>query len=412
MRLLFVTPYPPSHIRARSFGLIGQLAREHHVTVLCLCTQKRELVDREELSAQGVEVLAYRETSISRYLRCVLALLTGTAIPLQIVYTTNPVLRAAVHAYIASGMFDLVHVEFIRALGLLPEKITIPVVWDAVDCVSNLYALGVQHSATNMLKLLGSRETRLLRDYELQQLQRFQHILVTAERERQELLALLQAGEREREVKHEAAITVLPLAIDTSYFRASRATRRTNCIVFSGKMSFHANIAGALRLIKQIMPYVWQKRPDMHVVIAGSDPPPSIRSLGAEKRVEVTGYVDDLRPYIAQARIAVCPLPYAVGVQYKVLEAMALGTPVIASSHVAEGIQAVAGQDLLVADDPQEFAQQILRLCEDEMPWERLATHALRYVQTHHNWDFLMQRLMGDYRAALEGSGVYGRALG
>ena len=274
--------------------------------------------------------------------------------------------------------------------------------WDAVDCVSNLYALGAQHSTTPILKILGKRETRLVRDYERQQLYRFRHILVTAERERQGLLALLPANMSQPATENAATITVLPLGIDTAYFQSFKRPRNANYIVFSGKMSFHANIAGALQLIKGVMPHVWQQRPDIRVVIAGSDPPPVIQSLAVEKRVEITGYVDDLRPYIAQARIAVCPLPYAVGVQYKVLEAMALGTPVVASSHVTAGLQAVAGQDLLVADHPQEFAQHILRLFVDEVLWEHLAARALHYVQTHHNWQFLRERLMGIYQMALE----------
>ncbi len=402
MRILFITPYPPSPIRARSFGFIGQLARDHQVTLLCLCTSAREMGDVKNLVAQGIQVYAYQELRLLRYLRCILAMLSDATVPLQVLYAAAPTLREAVRKHLASNTFDLVHIEFIRALGLLPEKVSLPIVWDAVDCVSNLYALGAQHSTTPILKILGKRETRLVRDYERQQLYRFHHILVTAERERQALLSLLPPTPSQQATENAATITVLPLGIDTSYFQSIKGPRNANYLVFSGKMSFHANIAGALQLIKGVMPYVWQQHPDIRVIIAGSDPPPAIQNLAVEKRVEITGYVDDLRPYIAQAHIAVCPLPYAVGVQYKVLEAMALGTPVVASSHVAAGIQAAVGQDLLVADHPQEFAQQILRLLNDKILWQNVAEHALHYVQTHHNWELLMQRLLGVYQAALE----------
>jgi polysaccharide biosynthesis protein PslH len=402
MRILFITPYPPSHIRARSFGFIRQLAKAHQVTLLCLYVYMQETVDLQSLVDEGVTIHTYNESRVSRYLRCVLALLFARHIPLQVVYATAPKMREAVRSYVTSGLYDLVHIEFIRALGLLPQTNSIPIVWDAVDCVSNLYTLGAQHSATGMIKLLGRREAHLVREYELQQLYRFRHILVTAERERQALHAILQEQTHGDEQKSCATISVLPLGIDSVRFQSYNSTNRKDYLVFSGKMSFHANIAGALQLVREIMPHIWQKRPTLHVVLAGSNPPPSLLKLAEDPRISFTGYVNDLLPYIAQARVAVCPLPYAVGVQYKVLEAMALGIPVVASSQVATGIQAVAGRDLLVADDPQEFAEAVLRLYDDETLWQQLSEHSLRYVQTCHNWDRLMQKLLHVYGEAME----------
>ena len=166
-------------------------------------------------------------------------------------------------------------------------------------------------------------------------------------------------------------------------------------------MSFHANIAGVCSLVKDILPLIWQKRPTVRLIIAGGDPPASIRRLAGDPRIEVTGYLPDLRPAIAQAQIAVCPLPYAVGMQYKVLEAMALGTPVVASIPAAAGLQAIAGRDLLVADEPANFAAAVLGLLEDQTQWRSLAARGIAYITTHHHCEVIIQQLMAVYEKAL-----------
>jgi glycosyltransferase involved in cell wall biosynthesis len=253
-----------------------------------------------------------------------------------------------------------------------------------------------------MLRMIGSSEGRRVRAYEYAQLQRFRHVLVTAERERQALLAIAQDSKTAMSERTSAEITVIPLGIDQHYFQAYNGKRQAETLIFSGKMSFHANVAGVCSLAKYILPLIWQKRPAVRLVIAGCDPPASVRRLARDPRIEVTGYLPDMRSAIAQAQIAVCPLPYAVGIQYKVLEAMALGTPVVASTPAAAGLQAIAGRDLLVADEPADFAAAVLRLLEDQVQWHSLATHGVTYISTYHHWDAIMQQLTAVYAQALD----------
>jgi glycosyltransferase involved in cell wall biosynthesis len=192
-------------------------------------------------------------------------------------------------------------------------------------------------------------------------------------------------------------ITVIPNGIDQHYFQPYTGVRQSMTLVFSGKMSYHANVAGALALAECILPLIWRRQPDVRLVIAGADPPQTIRRLARDRRIIVTGYVPDIRPHIAQAHIAVSPLPYAVGIQNKILEAMALGTPVIASSSAAVGLQTVAGHDLLVADTPEAFAAATLQLLGDQGLWNRLAENAIHYIRVHHDWEEIMGRLIAVY---------------
>jgi glycosyltransferase involved in cell wall biosynthesis len=398
-RILFVVPYPVSRIRIRSYGFITQLSKVHNVTVIALCTNERDIADTYNLQKQGISFILVSEKRLYQYFRGLKALSSG--LPFQVEFGAVPKLRAAISKQLTSGHFDLLHVEFIRAIGALPASISIPVVWDAVDCISQLYEQGARFGATRMLRIIGQREAGRVRDYELKQLQHFRHVLVTSERDRQALLALSDDHFAVTARKAIAEITVLPHGVDQSYFQRYTGTRRPETLIFSGKMSFHANVAGALHMVEHILPHIWKRRPDVRLIIAGSDPPATIRRLGNDPRIETTHYVPDLRPYIAQAQVAVCPLPYAVGIQNKVLEAMALGTPVVASSSASAGLQAIAGRDLLVADDPETFADAVLRLLDNHTLWNKLAEGGLAYIATHHNWELILRQLNAVYAQAV-----------
>ncbi len=400
MRVLFVTPYPISRIRVRSYGFVTHLSRQHEVTVLALCAGERDIADTRDLQCEGIAITTIRENRIRKFLRSLCAL--GTQLPLQVAFDAAPSLRAAINEQLKSGHFDLLHVESVRALGTLPGFVPIPVVWDAVDCISQLYEQGANFGATSMMRIIGQREAWRVRAYERLQLQRFRHVLVTSERDRQALLDLARDdGTDEAPSGALAEITVLPHGVDQHYFRPYTGPRRPATLIFTGKMSFHANIAGVITLVERIMPRIWEQRPDVRLTIAGSDPPARVRRLAEDPRIEVTGYVSDLRPYIVQAQIAVSPLPYAVGIQNKVLEAMALGTPVVASSHAVGGLQVVAEQDLLVADSPKAFTAAVLRLLEDQVLWNKLSERGPIYIATYHRWAHILGQLTAVYTHAI-----------
>src|SRR5579875_774387 len=168
MRVLFVTPYPVSRIRIRSYGFVSQLAKQHDLTVLTLCADERDQADMRDLQRQGIAITCIREKRVRKSLRCLFAL--GTRLPLQVAYDAAPTLRAAINEQLASGQFDVLHVEFIRALGALPDWLPLPVVWDAVDCISQLYEQGARFGTTPMLRFIGHREARRTRVFELEQL--------------------------------------------------------------------------------------------------------------------------------------------------------------------------------------------------------------------------------------------------
>jgi glycosyltransferase involved in cell wall biosynthesis len=127
-----------------------------------------------------------------------------------------------------------------------------------------------------------------------------------------------------------------------------------------------------------------------------------VQQLATDERIEVTGYVDDLRPYLAQATVAVCPALYAVGVQNKVLEAMAMGTPVVSTPAGCAALTIETGQEILAAEGKEELAYAVLRVISESTLARRLSTAGRQYVESHHSWEGKAQRLVDIYRSCNE----------
>jgi glycosyltransferase involved in cell wall biosynthesis len=152
-----------------------------------------------------------------------------------------------------------------------------------------------------------------------------------------------------------------------------------------------------LHLTQSIMPLVWERRPEVKLWIVGKDPVQEIQALGEHPSVTVTGTVSDIRPYLQQATIAVAPLTYGVGIQNKILEALSCATPVITTPQAISALGVTPGREVLVAQDPRVFAEQILQLLEDPQQQQRIGQAGRLFVETHHKWETITAQLEGTY---------------
>jgi glycosyltransferase involved in cell wall biosynthesis len=196
-------------------------------------------------------------------------------------------------------------------------------------------------------------------------------------------------------------MTVVTPCVDLEYFRLDTSVRGVDTVVLAGKMSYHANATAACYFAREVFPLVRARRPEARLLIVGSDPPADVRALASSPGIAVTGHVPDVRPYLGQAAVAVAPMIVKVGIQNKVLEAMACGTPVVATSAGAEGLDVVPGQELLVADAPADLADHVVRALEDESLRGRLSAAGRRYVEQNHRWSEATRRLEEVYGAAI-----------
>ncbi len=394
MRILYITPYVPSRIRTRPYHLIRELVRQGHlITLLTAAASDMEAQDAEELRGWGVQVEVFLVPRARSLGNCLLALPTQE--PLQAVYAYHPAMERRLAERARSGEFDLVHIEHLRAARLVRVVRGIPTVYDSVDCISLLFEQTLQRTPRWTSRLLAVLDLARTRRYEAHLLARSDRVVVTSRRDKGALEAL--ARRYLPPSARPAPITVVTNGVDLEHFCPREGHRDGRMVVFTGKMSYHANVAGALYFAREVLPLIWAQDPEVQFWVVGKDPPEAVRRLARDPRIVVTGTVDDMRPYLARAAVAVCPIPYAVGIQNKVLEAMAMGTPVVCTRAAAEGLEARPEEDLLVADRTAEFAHHVLRVLEDPALAERLAAAGRQYVETHHDWEAIAGQLVAVY---------------
>jgi len=399
MDILFVVPYVPSLVRTRSYNLVRHLsARGHRVSVATVWSNERERAEVDELKACCDEVHAVHVPVWRSLLNCVRALPSSE--PLQAVYSWSRALASQIISLQRKA--DVLHVEHLRGarygsyVKTRPESADIPVVWDAVDCISYLFQQAIATRRDRIGALVNRLELPRTRRREGSLLRHFDRVLISSEVDKEAMVGLgralphpLAPGACER------LVTVLPNGVDTSYFTPSNEPRRPKTLVFSGKMSYHANVSAAMHLVGSIMPLIWARQPDVRLVIVGQDPPPKLRAVAARHAslVTVTGTVPDIRPFLRQASVAVIPLVYGAGSQFKVLEAMACATPVVATPRSVVALAARAGHDILVAEHARAFADAVIELLESPPKREAIGRAGRAYVEAHHHWGRIAAQL-------------------
>lgn len=408
MRVLFVVPYTPNLIRVRSYNLIRHLTkRGHQVTVLTLSRDRKEEADAIALADHCHQVIYHSLPRWRSLWNCLVALPTSD--PLQSAYCWQPTLaeqlRQFLNGHSGQQPFDVVHVEHLRGVryGLQANELlwsngkSLPVIWDSVDCISSLFRQASGRSKSTAGRWMTRIELGRTERYEGWLLDQFQRILVTSPVDKEALMDLANQD------KPAAQVDVLPNGVDLEYFRPdSSVAREPATLVVSGKMSYHANITMVLHLVQDIMPLVWAQKPDIRLFIVGKDPSPSIQQLDGHPSVSVTGTVPDIRPYLQRATMAVAPLTYGAGIQNKILEAMACQTPVIVTPQATAALAAVKDRDLVSAESPSTFAEQILALIADPERQHALGRNGRSYVEAHHHWGAIAGQLEGLYKATMD----------
>jgi polysaccharide biosynthesis protein PslH len=403
MRIAYVVPYVPNRIRTRSYNFIAQLtALGHEVTVSTLGSNRQEFGDADALQDKCREVYYHSQPTWRSLLNSAAAVPSSQ--PLQSVYSWQGSMARLLAQRISRRDFDIVHVEHLRGsrYGTFVKSRfpNMPVVWDSVDCISHLFRQASSQSRSLFGKFVTRFELPRTAKTEGDLIYTFDHVLVTSPVDRDALLELAKKRKRPSQ------ISVLPNGVDLDYFWPNQEIRRDpEAIVFSGKMSYHANITMARHLVTEIMPRIWTRRPGAHLYIVGKDPSREIRELQKDPRIEVTGTVDDIRPFLWRATVSVVPLLYGAGIQNKILEAMASGTPVVASCRALLAFQAQPGKDLLASNDPEEFAQAVVRVMEDQSLNDRLRAAGLIYTRAFHDWNQIASELAGVYRHCLTSAG-------
>jgi glycosyltransferase involved in cell wall biosynthesis len=207
--------------------------------------------------------------------------------------------------------------------------------------------------------------------------------------------------DRDRLPEANCPVRVIPCGVDADYFAPWPGPEEGPSVLFRGILSFPPNVDAARYFYREIFPAIRRAVPGTRLILAGRNPAPLVRRLAAtDPGVTLTGLLPDVRPAMAKANVHVCPMRLGSGLKTKVLEAMAMGKAVVTTSLGLSGIAAVPGRDFLVADDPDTFAEAVVRLLRDSCLRRRIGSAARTFVVREHNWAAVSERYEETYRAA------------
>lgn len=377
-------PFPPKRGgKIRPFNMIRHLqASGHSVTV---CSLARSAAEAEEGRGIAPHCSAFHMGHVSepiQFARMIVRL--PVPVPSSMGYFYSTELAATVKRLLASQRWDLIFVHCSSVAQYVEHVNDVPKILDFGDMDSQKW-LEYAHYKPFPLSLGYTLEGHKMLRAEKRLARRFDLCTATTRAEWQTL----------QDYGTGAATDWFPNGVDAGFFCPTDGAYDADTVSFIGRMDYYPNQECMQRFCDQVWPLLRARRPQMKLLIVGADPSPAMQALGQRPGVTVTGSVPDVRPYIRGSAVMVAPLAIARGTQNKILEAMAMGVPVVTSSAAAGGVDAESDLHLLVADTPGDVAAAILRIVEDPAQRARLATAGRERMLSHHAWSRSMRRLDG-----------------
>lgn len=368
--------------RIRTLNMLKELKREHHITYLTLDDGTAAADARERATEYCHELKVVPHRTNAKFTAAFYAdLLHNLASPLPYFMQkyASAEMRRQITECVESGAFDLLICDFLMSSINVPAE---------VPCATVLFQHNVEalirerhyRVQTNPLKraFLFDQWRKAYR-YERKTCQRFEQVIAVS-REDSEIMR------REYGVE---SVTDVPTGVDVSFFQPSgKVEREPHNLVFTGSMDWLPNEDAISYFTKEILPRIRQSVPGVTLTVVGRNPFPSLVELAKrDPSVIVTGRVEDVRPYIERAAAYVVPLRVGGGTRIKIYEAMAMEKAIISTTVGAEGLPLASGVELLLADTPEDFAGQVVRVLKDDNLAQELGSRAARLVRERFGWD-------------------------
>ncbi|HTE15216.1 MAG TPA: TIGR03087 family PEP-CTERM/XrtA system glycosyltransferase [Burkholderiales bacterium] len=384
MKILYLChrfPFPPKRGgKIRPFNMIKHLAAEHEVTVASIARSPEEAREGAGIAPHCAHYVVAEVNGLVQTARMLVRLPTLT--PSSMGYFYSATLRRHVSNLLARVRFDLIFVHCSSVAPYVASVRGIPKILDFGDMDSQKWLEYARYKPFPLSLGYWLEGVKLQRT-EKQLARQFDLCTATTQAE-WDTLENYRMG---------VPSDWFPNGVDSEYFKPSDEAYEPDTISFVGRMDYYPNQECMFEFCAKTLPVLRERRPNIKLLIVGADPTPAVRKLGELPGVTVTGSVPDVRPYLHRSAVMVAPLNIARGTQNKILEAMAAGVPTVVSRIAAGGVDAVAGEHLLVADTPHEYAQAIQRIIEDPTERRRLANAGRERMLSHHAWASSMRRM-------------------
>jgi glycosyltransferase involved in cell wall biosynthesis len=283
---------------------------------------------------------------------------------------------------------DLIYVDHLQVFQYVPETASTPILLDEHNVEWRIIERFARPNGSRRsipARAFARIEWPKLRDYELHACARADHVLTVTEQDR--AIISFEGIPQEK-------VTSLPIGVDIDHFKQIDLDRSSTRVISIGTMSWPPNADSASFFCSEIYPAVKKAVGSARFSIVGANPPPDIVAFGRNDRsIEVTGFVDDIREEAKDAAVFVVPLRVGSGMRVKILDAMAMGLPIVTTSIGCEGIGVRDGEHVLIADTPQEFSDAVIRLLGDPEERTRIAAAGRRLVESSYSWPPILSKL-------------------
>ena len=386
-KILVILPRVPYPIekgdKLRAYHQIKHLSQSNEVYIFALNDpgspadpQAKEILLK---FCKGVEIFNLTYWGIA--LNLFKALLSN--LPLQVGYFYSNKAEKKINNLVRDINPDHIYCQLVRTATYAKPHTQTPTTLDYMDALSK----GVERriSKVNTLwKLIYKMEAKRLKIFEKNAFNWFNHTIIISEQDRSHL---------ELSNDDRSSVYIVPNGVDMEYFKPTELNK-TYDLLYCGNMNYPPNIDAALYLVKRILPLLVEKQPNIKLMIAGANPSPKVIKLAGEN-VTVTGWVDDIRECYGQAKVFLAPMQTSIGMQNKILEAMAMKIPCITSIMANNAIEAVNGESILLGTSPEEYAAHAELLLNNPQTATQLADNGYKLVNQRYSWkhvsDYLEQ---------------------
>lgn len=370
---------PDTGGKIRSYNILRELARHHSVTFFSFyATHDGDVHPDLKNVFERVVCLPLRlpaPKSLAEMRDYSLGLLSPQ--PYNITKYCRSEVRRELRQLLERENYDVIVCDFLVAAGVIPWDAPTPKVIFTHNVEATIWRRHYEVATNPIWKAISWQEWRKMEAAERRYLRLADHVLAVSETDRDAFASFLETEK----------LTVIPTGVDLDYFQPMPVEEIANSLVFTGSMDWLPNEDGIAYFVDAILPLIKQQHPEVSLEVVGRSPSRKLQALAEkEKRVRLTGWVEDIRPFVARGQVCIVPLRIGGGTRLKIFEAMAMGKAVVSTSVGAEGLPVRHGENILLADTPDDFASSVISLLRDSNQRKRLGAAARALVQEKYSW--------------------------
>ena len=369
---------PDSGGKIRSLNIAKELAKSHEVTLFTFYVEEPN-DEHYTLAPIFHKVVTHPlRVSTGRGFGEAIGYLASFFSPLPYSFSKycRPEVTSHLREVLTTGQYDIILCDFVNAAPVVPFDLGIPVVIFTHNVEAMIWRRHWEVTVNPVWKFVFKREYAKMRTAEMDYLRRSTHVLTVSDTDTAFFAKDLSP----------AKITTIPTGVDIDYFQPTDG-EEPDSLVFTGSMDWMPNEDGILYFVNAILPLIRKQRPNVKLWVVGRRPGKKIQALAeSDPGIVVTGRVEDIRPFIAKGAVYIVPLRVGGGTRLKIFEAMAMGKAVISTTIGAEGLPVTNGSDIVLADEPNFFADEVCRLLDSPRERKRIGDAARRIVEEKYSW--------------------------